>query len=274
MQNNYSEGVYPMNKNTEILSVIKELEQVGGEVLALEKGYRFLSRNKVERLIFLLQAVLFPKILSSLDSNEMLIFEIAELLTDLTGKKKITLDFIKMLPKIKEQLLTDAIAICDGDPAAHSLTEIILAYPGFYATLVHRLSHELFLMGVAYLPRLMSEIAHSKTGVDIHPGAEIEESFCIDHGTGVVIGETARIGKRVKIYQGVTIGAKSFEIGENGELIKGRKRHPDIGAGCVIYANATILGGDTVIGEDCVIGGNVWLTHSIPAGSKIYYNKK
>jgi serine O-acetyltransferase len=150
----------------------------------------------------------------------------------------------------------------------------MLCYPGFYAITVYRIAHLLYELDIPYLPRMMSEIAHSETGVDIHPGAIIGNRFCIDHGTGVVIGETARIGDGVKIYQGVTIGAKSFATDSDGRLIRGIKRHPDIGNGCIIYANATILGGDTVIGDNSVIGGNVWLTHSVPSGSKIYYNEK
>jgi serine O-acetyltransferase len=140
--------------------------------------------------------------------------------------------------------------------------------------MVYRTARLFYVRSIPYIPRIMTERAHRLTGIDIHPGASIGESFCIDHGTGVVIGETATIGDRVKIYQGVTIGAKSFEPDGSGGLVKGKKRHPDIGNDCVIYAGATILGGDTVIGDGCIIGGNVWLTHSIPPGSRLYYNEK
>lgn len=181
--------------------------------------------------------------------------------------------FLAQLPAVKRLLLTDIDAIYDGDPAARSRAEIILCYPGFYAIFIHRIAHVLYKLGVPYIPRVMSEYAHEKTGIDINPGATIGPSFCIDHGTGIVIGETATIGSHVKIYQGVTIGARSFETDAAGNPVKGGKRHPDIGNHVVIYANATILGGDTKIGDNSVIGGNVWLIHSVPSGSKIYYQQ-
>ena len=183
-------------------------------------------------------------------------------------------EIMAILPSLKEKLLLDAAAAYDGDPAARSPDEIILSYPGFFAVAIYRLAHELYTRRIPYLARMMTEYAHSKTGIDIHPGAKIGEYFFIDHGTGVVIGETATIGNRVKIYQGVTIGAKSFDLDGDGNPVKGVKRHPDIGNGCVIYAGATILGGDTVIGDNCVIGGNVWLTHSVAAGQTIYFKQK
>ena len=178
---------------------------------------------------------------------------------------------IEGIPRIKSALIKDVAAIYEGDPAAASPAEVILAYPGFYAISIYRIAHEFFIRGIPYIPRLMTEFAHEKTGIDIHPGAKIGEYFCIDHGTGIVIGETTTIGDRVKIYQGVTLGARSVEVDRNGKVKKGKKRHPDIGDGTVIYANATILGADTRIGEGSVIGGNVWLTRSVPANSKIYY---
>ena len=178
------------------------------------------------------------------------------------------------LPTVKEALIKDAVAIYEGDPAARSIYEVMLCYPGFFAIMVQRIAHAFFIRNIPYLPRMMTEYAHEKTGIDIHPGAVTGESFCIDHGTGVVIGETAEIGDGVKIYQGVTIGAKSFEKDERGVLIKGKKRHPKIGDNCIIYAGATILGGDTVIGDGCIIGGNVWLTHSLPPGRTVYYDNK
>ena len=179
---------------------------------------------------------------------------------------------IDRIPVIKEMLMKDILAIYEGDPAARSPEEIILSYPGFFAISIYRLAHELYLAKVPYLPRLMTEYAHEKTGIDIHAGATIGESFFIDHGTGIVIGETTTIGNNVKIYQGVTLGAKSFELDSDGNPIKGIKRHPDIGNNVVIYANATILGGNTRIGDGCVIGGNVWLTHSVEPGEKVYYS--
>ena len=180
--------------------------------------------------------------------------------------------FIGRLPGIRSILLKDVDALYEGDPAAVSREEVMICYPGFYAISIYRLAHELQLLETPLIPRIMTEFAHEKTGIDIHPGATIGEYFFIDHGTGVVIGETTTIGDHVKIYQGVTLGAKSFELDENGNPVKKIKRHPDIGNHVVIYANATILGGDTVIGDDCVIGGNTWLTHSVPAGSTVLYN--
>ncbi len=183
-------------------------------------------------------------------------------------------DFIKSLPCIKKLLIKDITAIYEGDPAAKSHEEVLICYPGFYAISVYRLAHELYSLGVPLIPRVMTEYAHEKTGIDIHAGASIGEYFFIDHGTGIVIGETTTIGNHVKIYQGVTLGAKSFELDENGAPVKNIKRHPDIGNNVVIYAGATILGGDTVIGDNCVIGGNTWLTASVKEGSTVYYSAK
>lgn len=184
----------------------------------------------------------------------------------------ITCQFIGSLARIADCLESDIKAAYEGDPAALSEKEIMLSYPAFEAISIYRLAHRLHELSVPLIPRMMTEHAHSITGIDIHPGAKIGKYFFIDHGTGVVIGETCTIGDHVKLYQGVTLGAKSFELDEHGNPIKGIKRHPDIGNHVVIYAGATILGGDTVIGDDCVIGGNVWLTHSVEAGKKIFYN--
>ena len=178
------------------------------------------------------------------------------------------------IPDIKDSLIKDVQAIYEGDPAARSPEEIILSYPGFYAISIYRIAHEFYLAGIPCISRVMTEFAHEKTGIDIHAGATIGEYFFIDHGTGIVIGETTTIGNNVKIYQGVTLGAKSFELDADGNPIKGIKRHPDIGNNCVIYANATILGGNTKIGDGCVIGGNVWLTHSVEPGQIVYYNNR
>ena len=178
------------------------------------------------------------------------------------------------MPRIKALLIKDVQAIYEGDPAARSPEEVILSYPGFIAISVYRIAHEFYRLGIPYLPRIMTEYAHEKTGVDIHAGAVIGEYFFIDHGTGIVIGETTTIGDHVKIYQGVTLGAKSFELDEQGNPVKGTKRHPDIGNNCVIYANATILGGSTKIGDGAIIGANVWVTHSVEPGSIVYYNNK
>lgn len=169
------------------------------------------------------------------------------------------------IPEIREMLKTDVAAAFDGDPAAKSFEEIIISYPGLIAITTYRLAHELYLKDVPLIPRIMTEYAHAKTGIDIHPGAQIGKRFFIDHGTGVVIGETSIIGDNVKIYQGATLGALSFPKDERGRIIKGGKRHPTIEDNVTIYAEATILGAVT-IGKGCVIGGNVWLKESVPAG--------
>ena len=186
--------------------------------------------------------------------------------------RKICDAFEKRLPGIRKMLLKDVEALYEGDPAAESREEVMICYPGFFAISIFRLAHELYLLKTPLIPRIMTEFAHEKTGIDIHPGATVGEYFFIDHGTGTVIGETTTIGNHVKLYQGVTLGARSFELDENGNPVKKIKRHPDIGNNVVIYANATILGGDTKIGDGCVIGGNTWLTHSVPAGSTVSYN--
>jgi serine O-acetyltransferase len=177
-------------------------------------------------------------------------------------------DFFEELPKIRIILGGDLEAAVRGDPAAKSADEVILSYPGFQAITLHRAAHFFWTRQVPIIPRMMSELVHSRTGIDIHPGAEIGESFFIDHGTGVVIGETTVIGKNVKLYQGVTLGALSVKKEEGG-----CKRHPTIEDGVTIYANATILGGETVIGRDSVIGGSVWITQSVPPGSIIYLKR-
>ena len=177
--------------------------------------------------------------------------------------------FFDALPSICDKLENDITAMYEGDPAAKSKSEVVRTYPGFYAIAAYRFAHELHTLGVQGIPRIITEHAHSKTGIDIHPGAKIGEHFCIDHGTGVVVGETTVIGSHVKIYQGVTLGALSVNK-EDAE----KKRHPTIEDNVVIYAGATILGGETVIGKNSIVGGNVWLTRSVPAESKIYYQAK
>ncbi|MCI6590406.1 MAG: hypothetical protein MSB12_04885 [Lentisphaeraceae bacterium] len=177
------------------------------------------------------------------------------------------------LPEIRARLQADVLAAYEGDPAAHSNMEIVMSYPGLLAIATHRVAHVLYEQDVHLLPRVMSEYAHSKTGIDIHPGATIGQGFFIDHGTGVVIGETCEIGRNVRLYQGVTLGALSFRKDDDGHLVKGIKRHPNVEDDVIIYANATILGGETTIGRGSVIGGNVWLTHSVPPGSKVFYER-
>ena len=200
------------------------------------------------------------------DTFSSLVFE---LLKNEKAVNQHTEEFFTSLPRIYEELLLDAEAILHFDPAAKSIEEVLVAYPGFYATAIHRLAHQLHVQGITILPRLLSEYAHSKTGIDIHPAAQIGKSFFIDHGTGIVIGETTVIGDNVKIYQGVTLGALNVAK-ENASM----KRHPTIEDSVVIYSGATILGGSTIIGHDSIIGGNVWLTYSVLPFSVVYHKSE
>ena len=185
----------------------------------------------------------------------------------------LAIDYIAQLPQIRRKLLTDLKAAYLGDPACKNYDEVLLCYPGLQAVTIYRLAHELHLLKVPFLPRMMVEWAHGETGVDIHPGATIGEHFFIDHGTGVVIGETCIIGRHVKIYQGVTLGATSFPKDEMGQLIRNSKRHPTIEDNVIIYANATVLGGETVVGEGSIIGSSVWLTSSVEPGTTVLMEK-
>ncbi len=185
-----------------------------------------------------------------------------------TKTSEIIVAFLKTLPEVQRLLMTDVQAAYEGDPAATCPAETVFCYPGILAVTNQRIAHELYKLKVPLLPRLITELAHSATGIDIHPGASIGESFFIDHGTGVVVGETTTIGRRVRLYQGVTLGAKSFPLDEQGHPIKGVKRHPDVEDDVIIYAGATILGAIR-IGKGSSIGGNVWVTHEVAPGSKI-----
>ena len=178
------------------------------------------------------------------------------------------LEFIELLPRIRAVLSTDVHAAYEGDPAAKSYDEIILSYPGLFAITVYRMAHELYGMGISLLPRMMSEYAHTLTGIDIHPGARIGKNFFIDHGTGVVVGETTEIGDRVRIYQGVTLGALSLSS-DQIEAFRSKKRHPTLESDVVIYSNATLLGEKAVIGARSIIGGNVWITDAVPPDTKV-----
>jgi serine O-acetyltransferase len=248
------------------------------------------SRHEVVLIIKKLQAMMFPKYFTLPQDDgkdgETLFSELLALLkreltaaysfsdiSSVVDTEELAFELLERIPYVKDMLLKDITAIYEGDPAARSPEEIILSYPGFYAISIYRIAHEFYLRSIPYLSRMMTEYAHEKTGIDIHAGATIGEYFFIDHGTGIVIGETTTIGNRVKLYQGVTLGAKSFELDSDGNPVKGVKRHPDIGNNCVVYANATILGGNTKVGDGCVIGGNVWLTHSVPEGQTVYYQK-
>ncbi len=230
-------------------------------------------RAEAERFTDLTIHALFPRFAPEHTSNELFLEQAVLLLEKILARLPLSLRpeeailaVLGNLPEVRRQLQTDLLAAYQGDPAAKSIDEVILCYPAFTAISTYRLAHILYREGVPLLPRMMTEYAHRLTGIDIHPGAVIGDSFFIDHGTGVVIGETTTIGTDVKLYQHVTLGAKSFAVGEDGAPVKGIKRHPDIGDRVVIYSGATILGGETKIGNDCIIGGSVWLTHSVPAG--------
>lgn len=184
-----------------------------------------------------------------------------------------TLEFLDQLPALRAVLATDVQAAFDGDPACKNPDEVIFCYPGLEAITIYRLANLLYKLQIPFIPRMMTEWAHSRTGIDIHPGATIGEYFFIDHGTGVVLGETCEIGAHVKIYQGVTLGALSFATDGDGNLVRGTKRHPTIEDRVVIYANATVLGGHTVVGHDSVIGSNVWLTSSVGPGTTVIMEK-
>ncbi len=236
------------------------------------------KRKTVRHFIYCVLAGLFPHFetdliefqtpAQALNDSQRLLRDLLQAidLTPGSSPEEICELFAKSLPKTHELLVLDANAILAGDPAAASLDEVIISYPGFFAIAVHRLAHELYLQSVPMLPRMLSEYAHQKTGIDIHPGARIGSSFCIDHGTGLVIGETSHIGSHVKLYQGVTLGGLSVE-----KSMASTKRHPTIEDNVVVYANATILGGHTVIGANTVIGGSVWITESVPANSTVYF---
>ena len=222
-------------------------------------------------------ALLHPCVYGELNSHDTALLVAAELEKEVAmlcpgrDAHAIVGTFVARLGEIRRLVETDVTAAYEGDPAATSRMEVVMAYPGLYATTIHRLAHELYVLKVPIIPRIMSELAHSRTGIDIHPGATIGERFFIDHGTGVVVGETCVIGRNVKLYQGVTLGALSFDKDPvTGALVKGVKRHPNVEDNVVIYAGATILGGETTIGHDSEIGGNVWIRSSVPPNSRVY----
>ncbi len=183
------------------------------------------------------------------------------------------IEVLKRIPELRRVLATDVQAAYEGDPACQTTDEVVFCYPGFEAVTVYRIAHELVRLNIPFIPRMMCEWAHKQTGIDIHPGATIGEHFFIDHGTGVVIGETCQIGEHVKLYQGVTLGALSFATDADGHLIRGKKRHPTIEDRVVVYANATILGGRTVVGHDSVIGSSVWITKSVSPNTTVLLEK-
>ncbi|OBS13186.1 serine acetyltransferase [Elizabethkingia miricola] len=237
-------------------------------------SYGFFDKNKAEafveelyQLLFLPQHINMEETLrNNFEELQNKLFELIKNTTDdkLFAKRQVEVLF-DALPEIYDRLILDAESILEFDPATESLEEILLAYPGFFATYVYRISHQLWRQKIRTLPRILSEYGHSKTGIDIHPGAVIGEHFFIDHGTGIVIGETSVIGNHVKIYQGVTLGALNVSKDKANQ-----KRHPNIEDNVIIYSGATILGGETTIGRDSIIGGNVWITQDVPSNSLVY----
>ncbi|MDZ7764922.1 MAG: serine O-acetyltransferase EpsC [Melioribacteraceae bacterium] len=257
-------------------------EEFSNNLLNIRHGYtsRFSAKTEIQKFINELLQLLFPHYSEQVyyDSKEieskllLLKRNLHFIMKSMNGRINYSEDkldkFFEKIPEINKKLWKDAEFIFKGDPASEDIDEVILSYPGFFAIAVYRLAHEIYKVDISKMPRIMTEYAHQLTGIDIHPGAEIGTPFFIDHGTGIVIGETAKIGNRVKIYQGVTLGALSVD-----KKMKNVKRHPTIEDDVVIYAQAVILGGETVIGQSSVIGGNVWLTQSVPAYSVVYHQK-
>ena len=236
-----------------VIDIVQKLHRIIYPGYSLDKNYRIY--NAKHNLSMLMEDVLFN-----------LSRQAAIVLGDQTRGEQLCLDFFGRLPAIRALIQTDLQAAFDGDPAATGKEEIILSYPGLFAITVYRLAHGLYELGLPMIPRMMTEYAHSITGIDIHPGAKVGAAFFIDHGTGIVIGETAVIGENVKIYQGVTLGGLSTR---GGQSLRGKRRHPTIEDNVTIYANATILGGDTVIGKGCVIGSSVFITESVAPGTTV-----
>lgn len=258
-------NIYNKPDKTEMQEMVHDLLRIVFPGYFRERTYKIYNPNNY-------YAVIIEDVFYHLNKQVMLALDFCKLRGTMTAKERksesyrISREFFEKIPLIREYVETDLLAAFDGDPAASCFEEIILAYPGLMAITVYRLAHELYRLKVPVLPRLMTEYAHSETGIDIHPGATIDKYFFIDHGTGIVIGETSIIGKNVKIYQGVTIGALSTR---GGQKLSGKKRHPTIGDNVTIYAGASILGGDTVIGENTVIGGNAFITNSVPANTRV-----
>ncbi len=248
-------------KNSKVYFNTKKIHQFGKSFLELLypqlSNEHFKSYSEIEnRLRFL--KIQLCEILTNIELKRK---------NYIVNKERICKKFLQTMPEIQELIDLDAKAIYKGDPAAVSVDEVITCYPGFKAIAIYRIAHQFYTLKIPILPRILSEYAHQITGIDIHPGAQIGRHFFIDHGTGVVIGETCNIGENVKIYQGVTLGALSV-----AKSNRNKKRHPTIEDGAVIYSNATVLGGDTIIGKNAIIGGNTWVTKSVPANS-IVYNK-
>lgn len=284
-----------MLSETELINIIGQISShyKKEEIFRIKPGYQMPDKEAITQILLKIRQILFPGYFShelfyNTQAEYFIGNHISNQFNDLTIQIKATLaqyeketckeeelnkkadaicsSFFAFLPQLQELLMKDIQAAYDGDPAAHSKEEIIFCYPGFFAIFIYRIAHKLYSLKTPSIPRIMSEYAHSQTGIDINPGAEIGEYFFIDHGTGVVIGETTKIGNHVKIYQGVTLGALSTR---SGQLLRDIKRHPTIEDNVTIYSSASILGGETVIGKGVVIGGNCFITESVPAGSRV-----
>lgn len=256
--------IYNQPDKTEIINILKNLLCIVYPGFFRDKSHKIYSiehtiSTLIEDVMFHLnkQIIVVMRHMGRFDGDERALAEFAE---------HTSVEFLSRIPRVREYLDTDLEAAYEGDPAAKSRDEIIYAYPGLFAVTIFRLAHELFLLDVPLIPRMMTEYAHGRTGIDIHPGATIGKYFFIDHGTGIVVGETTVIGEHVKLYQGVTLGALSTRGGQD---LRGKKRHPTIGDNVTIYSGASILGGDTVIEEGATIGGNAFITSSIRKGMKV-----
>lgn len=270
-----------------IADVVRELSETCAREPIFSRGPKreIPQRDRIIHIIQELRKLMFPGYFNDENNDYFLGYTLTKLSDELYDQLKLAFSykssdrecakrqaretcetFIKKLPEIQRMLVKDVEAEFEGDPAAQSREEIIFSYPGMFAIFVHRVAHELYRMKVPFIPRIMTEYAHSDTGIDINAGATIGEYFFIDHGTGIVIGETTVIGNHVKLYQGVTLGALSTR---SGQMLAGKKRHPTIEDNVTIYANATILGGDTVVGEGATIGGNTFITWSVPKFAKV-----
>ena len=267
---NHIEG-FNLPSRKEIASILKDLREIifpgfaERKVINLENAHYFIgdlvSRVYSELSIQITKSLRYHCTMNGCDGCDIY-----------TQADIVSTDLIKKLPNIREMLKKDVVAAFEGDPAAKNIEEIILSYPGIYAVTVHRIAHELYTAGIPLLPRMMASLSYADTGIDIHPGAKLGNSFFIDHGAGVVIGETAIIGDNVKIYQGVTLGALSFPKDANGKIVKGTKRHPTLKNNVTVYSGATVLG-DIIIGHDSVVGGNVWLTDNVAPNTSLTISK-
>ncbi|MCI5727755.1 MAG: serine O-acetyltransferase [Clostridium sp.] len=270
LESNYkSQGIFEIGKGerlpkrSEIIDIINEIRRV---IFPGYFGYENTAYVSLDNFAGSTLAIIYEKLFKQIRIALMFKKRGENLQGVEDEAEKIALEFISKLPKIQSMIFKDLEAELQGDPAASSKEEIIFSYPGIYAIFIYRIAHVLYKLNVPFIPRIMTEHAHSKTGIDINPGAKIGEYFFIDHGTGIVIGETTEIGNNVKIYQGVTLGALSTM---KGQALSGVKRHPTIEDNVVIYANATILGGETVVGKNSVVAGNTFVTESIPENTKV-----